>query len=93
MQATIDKLTTDKKHLSEVLTDREQELRRLNDPRNLKELKQLLNELDDNIAHVDNEKNKQYQEMQTLLGIMGVYQKEYQQKELSKKGLYTIKLP
>ena len=49
MGNTIEKLIMDKKQMGEMLDDRESELRKLNDPRNLKELKGILYELDQNL--------------------------------------------
>lgn len=63
MQSTIDKLISDKKQLSEMLKDRENEINKFNDPRNLRELKSLLNDFEVNIDAMEDEKGRQYTEI------------------------------
>mmetsp|Transcript_11994 Transcript_11994/g.11874 ORF Transcript_11994/g.11874 Transcript_11994/m.11874 type:complete len:109 (-) Transcript_11994:510-836(-) len=86
MQGTIDKLIMDKRQISEMLNDRENDLRRFNDPKNAIELKNLLGELDSNLTIVEREKNKQYSEMRHLLDYMDEYQKEYYSKSKNRLG-------
>jgi hypothetical protein len=70
MKSTIDKLIKDKKELAEMVKERENDISKFNDPKNLKELKSLLTDLDSSITSMEVVKSQQYDEMKLLLDIM-----------------------
>ncbi|CDW83979.1 UNKNOWN [Stylonychia lemnae] len=90
MTDTIDKLNSDKKQLQEILQDRENELKLIQDPRQMRELKNLLNELDQNMQVVDKEKQIQYNEMQACVGIIHQYKLEWEEKNRSQMNKKII---
>ena len=73
MQATINKLTLDKKIIQDLVIDRENELKMLNDPRHLKDLKSMMNDMEANLQIIGKEKEIQYTEMQYLMGVLGSF--------------------
>eukprot|EP00347_Sterkiella_histriomuscorum_P001583 403371470 len=82
---TFEKLTMDKKQLQDIVQDRENELRMFQDPKQMRELKTLLNDLEYNMNIVEKEKESQYSEMKDLMTIMDNYQKQQKDIQLQNK--------
>ena len=56
----------DKQKIQDLLIDREEDMKRLTDPREFNHLKHMMKEMDESILSIDKEKKTQYDEMRKL---------------------------
>eukprot|EP00347_Sterkiella_histriomuscorum_P023774 403333433 len=90
LEIQVDKGRIEIERLKELLRDREYELKKLQDPYSLMELKSLMNDLESNIECVQIVKNQQYSEMNQIVHILDSYDKEYQNRKLNNRMRITI---